>query len=163
MKTIKTNIKFSKGLNNVENKLYGFVTRVNGSWRGCRSDEPKKKIVFVEESVADSIIPNSLYNVTLKPMNNGDGFIAISVREVKFPAQITTTVKDSEFQVKVSFGNANLIYNPFSSFEREKNIVAIANLIRCRKDLLNPLKVAEDFINEACIVSRLAKQYSNQE
>ncbi len=46
---IKTNIKFYKGLDNVADKLYGFVAKSNGSWRGCRETESKKKIVFRSE------------------------------------------------------------------------------------------------------------------
>ncbi len=40
---IKTNIKFYKGLDNVADRLYGFVAKSNGSWRGCRETESKKK------------------------------------------------------------------------------------------------------------------------
>lgn len=40
---IKTNIKFYKGLENVADRLYGFVTKTNGSWKGCRETESKKK------------------------------------------------------------------------------------------------------------------------
>lgn len=58
---IKTNIKFYKGLENVAYRLYGFVTKTNGSWKGCRETESKKKIVFVDPSIAKDIIPNMLY------------------------------------------------------------------------------------------------------
>ena len=43
---IKTNIKFYKGLDNVEDRLYGFVTKSNGSWRGCRDTKKKKEDSF---------------------------------------------------------------------------------------------------------------------
>lgn len=42
---IKTNIKFYKGLENVADQLYGFVTKTNGSWKGCRETESKKNRV----------------------------------------------------------------------------------------------------------------------
>ncbi len=67
---IKTNIKFYKGLDNVADKLYGFVAKSNGSWRGCRETESKKKIVFVDTAIAKDIIPNTLYSCSLVPMRN---------------------------------------------------------------------------------------------
>lgn len=70
---IKTNIKFYKGLENVADRLYGFVTKTNGSWKGCRETESKKKIVFVDPSIAKDIIPNMLYSCTLMPMRSETG------------------------------------------------------------------------------------------
>ena len=54
---IKTNIKFNKGLNGVESRIYGLVTKQNGSWRGCReTDDCKKKIVFVDPDAAKAAL-----------------------------------------------------------------------------------------------------------
>lgn len=155
---IKTNIKFYKGLDNVADKLYGFVTKIDGSWRGCRQDAPKKKIVFIDEKLAKDIIPNQLYRCTLTPMANDGGFIVISTAIMKFPAMVRTNTYKGRYSVKVTFGNKCLIYDPASSEKRKRNIQAIAENLRKRSDLENAWQVAEDFINAAVCVKRLYEQ-----
>ena len=157
-KNIKTNIKFYKGLDNVADRLYGFVTKVNGSWRGCRSDNPKKRIVFVDPTIAKDVEPQLLYRCSLRWMNNQKGLIAISAKRVLFSGTITTTCTNDTFQVKVRFGMKEFVYDPSSSKSCERDIKAIADIIRNRRDLENAQGVAEDFINNACIVKRLYEQ-----
>lgn len=156
---IKTNIKFYKGLDNVADRLYGFVTKKNFSWRGCREDEPKKKIVFVEPSIAGSILPNQLYHCSLVPMACDKGFIAKSATLIQFEATIITACRKGKFFVKVSFGNKELIYDPSHPSPRKNNIQKIADNLRNRMDLKNAREVAEDFINNACMIKRLYEQY----
>lgn len=103
MQKIKTNIKFYKGLNDKEDKLYGFVTKSNGSWRGCRNDVEKKKIVFVDSEISDGIVPNVLYSCSLIPMLNDKGFVAKSASVVKFTGTITAISRKDIFLVTVKF------------------------------------------------------------
>lgn len=156
---IKTNIKFYKGLNDMEDKLYGFVTKSNGSWRGCRSDVEKKKIVFVDSEIADDIAPNVLYSCSLIPMLNDKGFVAKSASVVKFTGTITTISRKNVFIVTVKFGNKVIIYDPSSKERRKRDIKAIAEILRNRIDLKNAYDVAEDFISSACVVKRLYQQF----
>lgn len=155
---IKTNIKFYKGLQNVEDQIYGFVTKVNGGWRGCRDTEEKKKIVFVDNKIVNDIVPNMLYSCSLIPMRNSGGFIAMSATPIRFKGVITTTCNKKAYQVKVKFGNKMIIYDPSSSQKRKRDIKSIANNLRNRFDLENAQMVAEDFINNACIIKRLYEQ-----
>lgn len=155
---IKTNIKFYKGLNNAQDRLYGFVTKSNGSWRGCREDVVKKKIVFVDPTIAADIIPNVLYSCSLLPMRNDEGFIVKSASIIKFTGMISTTCRKNVFLVKVKFGNKIIIYDPSSTEIRKRDIKAIADMLRNRVDLENAHGVAEDFISSACIVKRLYDQ-----
>ncbi len=155
---IKTNIKFYKGLNNVQDRLYGFITKSNGSWRGCRDTVIKKKIVFVDPSIAADIIPNVLYSCSLIPMRNDEGFIVKSASVIKFPGLIVTTCKKNVFLVHVKFGNKVITYDPSSKERRKNNIQSIADGLRERIDLENSHIVAEDFISSACIVKRLYDQ-----
>lgn len=158
---IKTNIKFYKGLNNVQDRLYGFVTKSNGSWRGCREDIVKKKIVFIDPTIAEEIIPNVLYSCTLIPMRNEEGFIVKSASIIKFKGMISTTCRKNVFLVTVKFGNKVIIYDPSSKERRKREIKSIADNLRSRVDLENAHGVAEDFINSACIVKRLYEQSRN--
>lgn len=158
-KTIKVYIKFHKGLDNAKDRIYSFVTKSNGSWRGCNETEAKKKIVFVAQHIAQDIIPDVLYSCALIPMREKNGFIAQSASIVKFKAVISTVCRKGIFLVNVKFGNKTYIYDPSSKENRRKDIQAIAEKLRWRIDLENAPSVAEEFINAACVVKRLYEQY----
>ncbi|MCM1142541.1 MAG: hypothetical protein NC453_28560 [Muribaculum sp.] len=155
---IKTNIKFYKGLDNMEDRLYGFVTKSNGSWMGCRETEPKKKIVFVDSSISHGIVPNALYKCTLRKMKNKEGFIAVTASLVRFRSRLVSVRRKGVFMIRIEFGNKMLIYDPSSRERRRRDIQKIADNLRNRYDLENPGKVAEDFVNQACIVKQLYEQ-----
>lgn len=155
---VKTNIKFNKGLDGMEEKVYGFVTKCNGSWRGCYEDAEKKKLVLVDPRVAPTITPRFLYECVLVPMKSDTGFIAISASLIKFKPIIKTTYKGGKFSVTVSFGNRKMVYDPSSKEENKKDISKIADRIRMRMDVENPQQLAEDFIDAACMVKRLYEQ-----
>jgi len=157
--SIKTIIKFYKGLGGVESRIYGLVTKKNGSWRGCReTDECKRKIVFVDPSISKDIIPNALYSCSLVPMKNKDGFIAKSAQLVKFKAMIDTKITKKVCRVVVKFGNKEIVYDPSSKEKRQRDIKQIADKLRNRIDLIDANQVAEDFLNSACIVKRIFEQ-----
>ena len=145
-------------LDNVADKLYGFVTKANGSWRGCRQEETKKKIVLVDPSVAPNIVPNTLYSCSLIPMRNDEGFIAKSASLITFKATINTRCHNNKFMVLVKFGNCTIIYDPSSKEKRKRDIKTIADNLRKRLDLVKPFEVAEEFVNAACMVKRMYDQ-----
>lgn len=155
---IKTYIKFSKGLDNVADKVYGFVTKKNGSWRGCRDTEEKKKIVLVAPELVDGIIPDMLYSCSLTPMRNDKGFIANSANLVKFKGTISSICRGDKFIVNVQFGNRLFTYDPSSNDRRKNDIQGIAEALRTRVDLENAAIVAEDFVNDAFVVRRMYKE-----
>ena len=156
---IKTNIKFQKGLNGGTDKVYGFVTKTSTkSWRGCRENEPKKKIVLVDAAVSRDIVPNVLYSCSLIPMRSDSGFIAKSASIVKFKATIVTSCTNSRYAVSVRFGNRNIVYDPASKEKNKKDISSIADMLRHSLDLENANTVAEDFINSACLIKHLYEQ-----
>lgn len=157
---IKTNIKFYKGLGDVKDRIYGFITKANGSWKGCRESEPKKKIVFVDSALEATIVPNMLYHCSLTPMKEGEGFIAKSASPIRFPATITATCNKRVHMVKVTFGNKAIIYEPGSKEKRKRDIQAIADNLRTRLDLENAQSVATDFINNACMLKRMYEQFT---
>ena len=154
---IKTIIKFKRGTEGINiGKVFGFVTKKGGHWRGCReADECKRKIVFVDPSISKSIQENVPYNVTLMPMHSEQGFVAIAATQVKFEAKIITRMANGAFMVMVKFGIKTIIYDPSSNFERYNNINEIADHIRHRIDIKDPIQVAEDFIDSACLVKEL--------
>jgi hypothetical protein len=156
---IKTIIKFKRGTEGINNgKIFGFVTKKEGHWMGCRDDEKKKKIVFVDPSISKSIQENVPYNVTLIPMHSEQGFIATAATQVLFDAKIITRMSKGVFKVLVKFGIKTVMFDPSSNLERYNSITGIADLIRHRTDLKDPMQVAEDFIDSACLVRDLYKR-----
>ena len=77
VKRIKTYLKFSKS--EVNGSPVGYVTKNKGSWKGCRdTDRCRKKIVLVDKILSKRILADTLYQVTLVPMIEHDGFVAVS-------------------------------------------------------------------------------------
>lgn len=159
MTLIKTIVKFNKKDGAHDNKLFGFITKIKGSWRGCRDTEEKKKIVLVDALLVDDIIPNVPYRCTLSPMKNGNGFVAIFAKPLKFDEKISVLGRPGRNTVLVRWGCKTLTYNPASDKEYERDIQKIANNLRRRNDLNDPNRAAEEFINEALLVKRLYDQY----
>lgn len=157
---IKTIIKFKRGTEGINNgKVYGFVTKKGGHWMGCRDvDDCKKKIVFVDHSVSKDIQENVPYNVTLIPMHSEQGFIVMAATQVKFEAKIITRMSKGIFKVMVKFGIKTIVYDPSSKLDKYNNINDIADHIRHRADLRDPIQVAEDFIDSACLIKSLYKR-----
>lgn len=159
MSLIKTIIKFNKKDDAHDDKLYGFVTKINGSWRGCRDTEKKKKVVLLDAWLIDKIVPNVPYKCTLSPMKYGKGFVAIFAKPLKFDEKISVIGRPGRNVVLVRWGCKTLTYNPASDKEYERDIQKIANNLRKRHDLNDPARAAEEFINEALLVKRLYDQY----
>lgn len=155
---IKTNIKFKKGLDGIDGRVYGFVTKTKGSWRGCHEDADKKKIVFVDQAIAKNIVPDALYSCSLVPMHNDQGFIAKSAVLLKFEAMMKTICRKDVFMVSVKFGNKLYIYDPSSDNPRKKDIQGIAEILRIRIDLKDAFDVANEFVNAACMVRHMYEQ-----
>lgn len=156
--TIRTGIKFKRGENGSRNegRLYGFVTKENGSWKGCREeDERPKKIVFPHSDYENTIVEGMLYWVTLYPICNNKCFVATLVTLAKFDAKIETIARKGIFLVYVKFGNKKITYNPLSDEPKMKDIKGIADYLRGRIDLNNAQQVAEDFLDAACVVKSL--------
>ena len=114
--------------------------------------------MFVDTAIAKDIIPNTLYSCSLVPMRNEGGFIAKSATIIKFPGTVATVCRKNVFLVRITFGNKEYIYDPSSKEKRKNDIKSIADILRSRHDLENAISVAEDFIDNACIVKRLYEQ-----
>lgn len=99
-----------------------------------------------------------LYSCSLVPMRGEGGFIAKSATLVRFKAAISTVCRKNIFIVRVTFGNKEIIYDPSSKETRKSDIKAIADLLRSRNDLESAISIAEDFIDNACMIKRLYDQ-----
>lgn len=155
---IKTNIKFKK---NSEGHLYGFVTKTDGSWRGVREEEKvKKKIVFVDPMAEKNMKPGLLYRSLLVPMTDGNGFICLNATKMIFKAQIKSydIPEHGFFRVEVRFGNKCISYNPSSKEKKYNDMQSIADMLRKREDIRNPMAVADMFLDAATVALTLYKR-----
>lgn len=69
--------------------LIGFVTRSSATWRlrgVSEKDECPKKICVLAQDLQGLIEPGIVYEVELRPMRKGNGFIVISATRPKYEA-----------------------------------------------------------------------------
>lgn len=154
---IKTNIKFKQ---NERGAFYGFVTKnEKGSWRGCgETDVVKKKIVFVDVCEEANIIPGALYQCSLVPMTEKEGFIALDTKLVQFEARISTEVNNDTYKITVKFGNTVIVYNPKSTNPKKNKIQTIVKFLKGRVDLKYKDAVADEFCDCACLLLSIYKR-----
>lgn len=158
---IKTNIKFKE---NERGVFQGYVTKVNGSWRGCRENaETKKKIVLLEpKQITVTIHENTLYQCTLIPMKSDTGFIVINAKPVQFEAKIETIVRKDVYKVIIKFGNRTITYDPTSKLENRNDKQAIVEKLRSREDLKYANATAEEFLDCACLLQSIYKKAKSE-
>lgn len=148
-KKMIVNIKFTK--NKMNDSLAGYVTKSNGSWKGCRSTEKcRMKIVLPGQEVKDTMMENVLYRTTIIPMREKDGFVAIKIEPVQFEARIETKFRGRQYSIEVRFGHKRLVYDPFDKRDNKcrKDIKVFLRTLESRPDIKDIAQVVEDF-NEA--------------
>ncbi len=158
---IKTRIKFFKSEKDGKT-LVGYVTEnENGVYRGCRESSPvKKKVVIPDVCLAQGMVENALYDCTIKPMNSGEGFIAVEASLCQFPAIIDTTVTANRFKVAVRFGNQEIVYDPQFGREASRNTVeGVLDVLSSRNDIRDKDKVTDAFLRSANMVCALYNDY----
>ena len=144
-KRIKTYLKFQRSERD-KTSLVSYVRKEKGSWKGCHENEDyKKKIVLVDASTSLTMLENVLYDVTLVPMKQRDGFVAISAEPVRFPARIDTIIDDSRYAVEVRFGHKLIVYDPASPMDNRRSIDGIIQVLSRRIDIREPERVVSDF------------------
>ncbi|TGX80492.1 hypothetical protein E5358_12610 [Palleniella muris] len=143
-KKIIVNLKFDR---NADGKIVGFVTKYNGAWHGCRAEESRpKKIVLLDISLTDVVMPGVLYRVGLIPMREDRGFVAIRATPVQFDAFIETVFDGDIPHIEVKFGNKTIVYRPNSSMSKYSDIDRIASHILRRLDIRNVYEVTQNFL-----------------
>ena len=148
-KRIKTYLKFQRSERD-KVSFVSYVRKENGSWKGCHeTDEHKKKIVLVDAKVAETLIENVLYNATLIPMHERDGFVAISAEPVRFTASVEMIIEDDKYVVEVKFGHKLIVYDPSSPMENRRSIDGIIQILSHRIDIKEPERVICDFKESA--------------
>jgi hypothetical protein len=161
----KSQIKFAKSEQTGE--TIGFVSRHSKTkkLKGVREDSTfGKKICVLSEDIKGTIIPNILYNVELKPMHCGNGYVVVSASPALFKAHIETVIVPSTtYQVNITFGNKTIYFDPKDGKSHSsKTIDGVLAILRERKDIENPQAVIENFQKQAeTLIQRMEKDGYN--
>lgn len=134
----KTRIKFA--VSQETNEIVGFVTR-NSTTRMLRgvdeNNDSPKKICVLSEDLKGLIQPGIVYDVEVKPMRNGNGFVVISASRRKYPAKFETKIIPKVvYQVRITFGHKTIYFDPKDGNSPSSRTVAgVEDALRERKDL----------------------------
>jgi len=145
---IRTLLKFVPSERNGSMVSYVSQNPSSGQIKGVRVDsEYPHKIVVCSKDLSGIILSNVLYNAVIIPMKSGKGYICTSAEPVQFKATITTNyVPKSTYQIVVSFGNKNLVFDPFKG---KKSTVMTVNgfvdMLEHRMDLKNQHDIVFEF------------------
>lgn len=145
---VYTKLKFLKS--DQTGAIISFVSQNPKTGRICgvrQDSEYPKKICIVDKALADDILLNVLYECTLVPMAERNGYVVIAAEPVQFKATIKTTyVKNNIYLVQVAFGNKTLRFDPFNGRKDTiKSLSACKAILEKRVDVKDLMQVVEDF------------------
>lgn len=148
----KTRIKFMQDIDSGE--IIGFVSRntKNQILRGVlESSEYPQKICVLSKDLKGTIEPHVLYNVELKPMLSGSGYVVISAERALFEAKFKTTrIPNEVYRIDITFGNKTIYFDPKEGdLLSTKTVEAVCSALEKRKDLSRKSDVKSRFISEA--------------
>ncbi|MBF0578173.1 hypothetical protein [Dysgonomonas sp. GY617] len=134
----KSQLKFAKSEQTGE--LIGFVSRHSKTkkLKGVRENSIYgKKICVLSEELKGTIIPNQLYNVELKAMHMGNGYVVVSAIPALFKAILQTVLVSKDiYQVKISFGNKTIYFDPKDGKSpSSRTIDGVIRALAIRKDI----------------------------
>lgn len=160
-KKIYTKLKFVKSEDT--GAYIGFVSQNMKTGRivGVRQDsEYPKKICIIDKKLSCQVVPNILYDVTLIPMKEKNGYIAIEITPVSFEATIETNyVPKAIYQVEIKFGNKTILFDPLDGKkESVRTVTGVREILEKRMDIQNIQQVVEDFMEAA---GSLMKRYES--
>ncbi|PXV57440.1 hypothetical protein CLV62_15224 [Dysgonomonas alginatilytica] len=145
-------IKFAKSEETGE--LIGFVSRHSKTkkLKGVRENSIYgKKICVLSEELKGTIIPNQLYNVELKAMHQGNGYVVVSAIRALFKATIDTVlVSNALYQVRISFGNKTIYFDPKDGKSpSSRTIDGVIRALTIRNDIEDTDNVIQEFNTQA--------------
>jgi hypothetical protein len=151
----KSQIKFV--VSDKTGETVGFVSRHSKTklLKGVRENSQYgKKICVLAEHLKGSIIPNILYEVELKPMLKGNGYVVVSAVQAKFKALIETIiVPKSIYQVIITFGNKTFYYDPVDGKSpSSRTMEGVLKLLESRNDIEDLEEVIADFRKHARVI-----------
>ena len=160
-KRVYTKLKFVKS-----DKTGAYVSFVSqnpktGRMCGVRQDsEYPKKICVLDKNLVCDVLLNVLYDATLVPMAEKNGYVVIEVTPVQFKATIETTyVPKAIYAVEVKFGNKVVRFDPMNGKKDSvRTINGCKELLEKRVDIKDVNQVVEDFM---CAATELVRRFKS--
>ncbi len=157
-KRIYTKLKFV--ISEQTGAIVSFVSQnpLTKQIRGVRKDDPyPKKVCVVDKNLAPYILLNVLYDVTLIPMAEKDGYVVVEANPVEFPATIETTyMRKVAYRVEVKFGHKTIIFDPKDGEKKSvRSFKECVKLLEKRVDIKDIFDVVKEFSDEAYKLIRL--------
>lgn len=142
-------------------KLVSFVSITKTKkLKGVREDSNyKKKICVLSSDLVGTILPNTLYNVSLTEMRNGKGYIAISANPVLFETKIEDCVVPKViYKVTAKFGNKTIFFDPVDgSTPASKTLEGALTALEKRNDIADKELVIANFKEKGVAIIRKMK------
>ena len=154
-------IKFTKSPDTGE--IIGFVSRNSKTklLRGVPENSPYgKKICVLPESLKGTIEPGVLYDVELREMHNGSGFVVTVASRSLFEANVITAITPGKtYKVKITFGNKTIFFDPKDGQQPSCNTIdGVLKVIGKREDLRDKEEVCAQFVKTArALLDRMAE------
>jgi len=163
MKREKSQIKFA--VSDTSGELIGFISRHPKTKKliGVREDSKyRKKICVLSEHLKGTILPNVLYNVELKEMHRGQGYVVVAAYQILFKVQFETIIRQDEaYQVNVHFGSKTIYFDPVNGKSRlSRTKAGVIEVISLRNDIKDIPLVIEEFSKHADHLIKIMKEHN---
>ncbi len=151
MKLEKTLLKLSESK---DGKLEGFVSRHPKTRRlfGVREDSHYGKMICLpSDHLKDTLKPNVLYEVSVKPMRSGTGYVIVKAKQILFTAELgVKIVPQQTYRIAIKFGNKTIYFDPINGRTPSSNSMeGVLNILEQREDIANKTDILQLFVLEA--------------
>lgn len=145
---IRTKLKFIKS--EQTGAYIAFVSQNPKTGRICgvkQDSEYPKKICVLDKKLACDVLANTLYDATLIPMAEKNGYIVVEITPVQFKATIEIVyVPKAIYVVEVKFGNKTIRFDPLGGRKDTiRSMKKCRSVLEKRTDIQDIIQVVDDF------------------
>ena len=149
---VQTKLKFVKS--EKTGAIVSFVSQNPKTGRICgvrQDSQYPKKICILDKKLVSEVLLNVLYDVTMIPMTEKNGYVVIEMTPVEFKATISTTyVKKAIYRVEVKFGNKTIVFDPLDGKKDTiRTLKGCLSVLEKRVDIKDVTQVVADFQESA--------------
>ena len=149
---VQTKLKFVKS--EKTGAIVSFVSQNPKTGRICgvrQDSQYPKKICILDKKLVSEVLLNVLYDVTMIPMTEKNGYVVIEMTPVEFKATISTTyVKKAIYRVEVKFGNKTIVFDPMDGKKDTiRTLKGCLSVLEKRVDIKDITQVVADFQESA--------------
>lgn len=157
----QTQMKFA--VSEQTGEVIGFVSRQSRTNKllGVREDSRfGKRICRLAKELQGKVQVNKLYDVILKPMHSGMGYVVVHAQPARFEALVDTfIIPRGIYHVTISFGNKTIYFDPKDGKSvTSRTLAGITKFLREVDEIENLDLVLEDVAHKAkLLVERMRR------